>query len=75
MGKSRTSTAVEKGFSSYVKMCLNRASRDFFRRHKREYQRLVPYEDIPEIVLSCSVTVYPFLHVEKYLTLEQAVQT
>lgn len=73
--KQSTIIAIEKGFSSYVNSCLSRASRDYFRRLKREYQRLVPYEEhVQELSLTCRIVVCPFIYVEKRISLEQAMQ-
>nr|WP_191964418.1 sigma-70 family RNA polymerase sigma factor [Aneurinibacillus sp. XH2] len=74
--KSSTIIAFEKGFSRYVNSCLSRASRDYFRRLNREYQRLVPYdENVPEVGFTCKIIVCPFIHVEKRLSLSQAMQS
>ncbi|MBT2291537.1 hypothetical protein J7E73_20900 [Paenibacillus albidus] len=36
---------IQKAFNSYIKLCLQRASRDYFRKANRYANQTVPYDE------------------------------
>ncbi|MEI2394770.1 MULTISPECIES: sigma-70 family RNA polymerase sigma factor [Paenibacillus] len=65
--------AVEKGFSSYIKSCLQHASRDYFKKLNRESYRVAPLDEsaheIDVVVGSFTTSAI----VDDYASLSQAL--
>ncbi|AHV98336.1 sigma-70 family RNA polymerase sigma factor [Paenibacillus sabinae] len=66
--------AVEKGFSSYVKLCLQHASRDYFKKIYRDSSRTKSLDDITSGV-NITFNIYTTIptRVEDYEILFQAI--
>jgi hypothetical protein len=60
--KHRTSVAVEKGFSSYVKSCLQHSSRDFFKKVSRDSRQVGPLNES-----TCELNVTLNFYTSKYM--------
>jgi hypothetical protein len=70
----RTSLTVGKGFSSYAKLCLRHASRDYFKKLYRDSFPNIPLDEVTSEV-NITFNVYTTLptRVEDYEILSKAI--